>query len=119
MNELRERRQNATRFPTLPTNLRLNMAVDWRQYLYLAMVPFPAQRTGVYQNLRLKELEDAKEVDDGTGAAMVAIGVAAHKTDYRYGDAIVVVPKELHELLCFFVEKIRPALLKEGGGQTG
>ena len=24
------------------------------------MVPFPAQRTGVYQNLRLKELEDAK-----------------------------------------------------------
>ncbi|KAF0288501.1 hypothetical protein FJT64_013159 [Amphibalanus amphitrite] len=56
-----------------------------------------------------------KEVDDGTGAAMVAIGVAAHKTDYRYGDAIVVVPKELHELLCFFVEKIRPALLKAGG----
>ena len=24
------------------------------------MVPFPAQRTGVYQNLRLHELEDAK-----------------------------------------------------------
>ena len=30
-------------------------------------------------------------MDDGNGAAMVAIGVTAHKTDYRYGDAIVVV----------------------------
>ena len=47
---------------------------------------------------------------------MVAIGVTAHKTDYRYGDAIVVVPKELYQLLhFFFVENIRPAFLKAGG----
>ena len=38
----------------------------------------------------------------------LAIGVAANKTAHKYGDATVVAPRRLHELLIQFAERVRP-----------
>ena len=44
--------------------------------------------------------------------------MAANKTAYKYGDATVVVPRRLHELLSLFAERVRPFLLRGNKDNT-
>ena len=56
-----------------------------------------------------------QETTTDDGETMYSIGVATNKTEYKYGDATIVVPGELYLLLLFFVEWIRPHLLRGEG----
>ena len=101
-----------TPLPTDQKRLR-QKAVYVRQAAYVALCVNQAHRTGVYQNLTCDEFQ--KPAETPTGLTVIHIG---GKTRKRYRTVEVPVKKRLHRIISWYVEHLRPTLLRKADDAT-
>ena len=84
-------------------------AVWVRQAIYVALCVTQAHRTGVYQNITKEEAKNA--ISTSYGLVIVHVGGKTKKT---HNTVQVPVSKSLHDIIMWFMENLRPVLMKEG-----
>ena len=85
-----------------------------RDYLLAKIVLSNANRTGILTNITLKQLQDARDVDDH-----LVVSVENHKTAWIQGPAKIVLTKTMHSWLQIFVSNIRVHFARDVGDGNG
>ena len=95
---------------TVDIDIRESDAVDSRDYFMLQIAFQNACRSSNMLNMTLADVENALPDEKFLGA--MVLRNKKYKTSMLYGDKIIVIPKDIFDLLKKYIKYVRPLLLQ-------